>query len=275
MTPPRFRPSRIAVAISLVALFPSPRLAVAAEPPDDAASARVAELNESGAKLYADRSYRRAIEKFIEAYAIDHDPNLLFNIARCYEELGETDAAIEKYQEFVAAPGADTGGRARAQESMKALEKLRSEGPPPRAAASGDDTPPPAAAPDPTAETGGSGSVLPWVTLGAGVLAAGAGTTFYVLGVRDHGRVTSAPGYGDAGSVHPMTEREARSLVSAGDTKKLVGGVGLGLGGALIATSAVLFLSGKQESPRNGDAALSFTVDPRPRSAALVVSGRF
>ena len=60
--------------------------------------ARVSELNEAGAKYYSARSYRRAIEKFIEAYAIDRDPNLLFNIARCYEELGETAAAIEKYR---------------------------------------------------------------------------------------------------------------------------------------------------------------------------------
>src|SRR5688500_15364231 len=64
-------------------------------------STGVAQLNEEGAALYAARDYRRAIEKFIQAYAVDADPNLLFNIARCYEELGETDAAIEKYEVFV------------------------------------------------------------------------------------------------------------------------------------------------------------------------------
>ncbi len=86
-----------------------PSLAFAAEPaataPDGSTSARIAELNESGARAYADRNYRAAIEKFVEAYAIDHDPNLLFNLARCYEKLGDLPAAIEKYEAFVAAPG--------------------------------------------------------------------------------------------------------------------------------------------------------------------------
>lgn len=272
MTSPRFHPWLLAVALSLAA----PTLAHAAEPSsDNEASARVAELNESGAKLYADRNYRRAIEKFIEAYAIDHDPNLLFNIARCYEELGETDAAIEKYEAFVAAPGADTDGRLRAQESLKALEKLRAEGSAQGAAPSNDDAAPPAESPAPAAEGGESGSVLSWVALGAGVLATGLGATFYVLGVRDHDRVTNAPGYDDASGVHPMKEREARALVSSGNTKKIVGGVGLGLGGALIATSAVLFLSGMKEAPARDATALSFTVDPSPGHVSLAVSGRF
>jgi hypothetical protein len=270
---PTFVPWSLAVVLSLAA----PRFAHAADPSsDDASSARIAELNESGAKLYADRNYRRAIEKFIEAYAIDHDPNLLFNIARCYEELGETDAAIEKYQAFVAAPGADTDGRLRAQDSLKALEKLRTEGPAPKPGQASDAAAPAA---DPHAEPGAesqtSGSVLPWVALGAGVVATGLGTTLYVLGVHDHDRVTNAPGYGERGSVHPMTEREARALVSSGDTKKIVGGVSLGLGGALIATGAVLFLSGKKDAPTRDRSAFSFTIDPSPRHLSVAVGGRF
>jgi hypothetical protein len=271
MKHPLLTPLSLAVALSLAA--PSPAGAAESGTADD--SARVAELNESGAKLYAERNYRRAIEKFIEAYAIDHDPNLLFNIARCYEELGETDAAIEKYQAFVAAPGADTDGRLRAQESLKALEKLRAEGPAPSVRADGDAPPVTAPNTDPGAEGDASGSVLPWVALGAGVVAAGLGTTFYVLGARDHARVTNAPGYGDASGVHPMTEREARSLVASGDTKKVVGGIGLGLGGALLATGAVLFLSGKSDAPARDASALTFTVDPSPRHVSLAVSGRF
>jgi tetratricopeptide (TPR) repeat protein len=263
-------PWSLAVVLSLAA----PRLAHAAEPSsDDATSERVAELNESGAKLYADRNYRGAIEKFIEAYAIDHDPNLLFNIARCYEALGETDAAIEKYQAFVAAPGSDTDGRARAQESLKALEKLRAEGPAPNPS---DDAPAADPQTEPSAEAASSGSLLPWVALGAGVVAAGVGTTLYVLGAEDHSRVTNAPGYGEPGSVHPMTEAEARALVSSGDTKKVIGGVALGLGGALIATGAVLFfLTDEKDAPEHDRTALSFTIDPSPRHPSVAVGGRF
>jgi tetratricopeptide (TPR) repeat protein len=273
MTPFALRPWSLALALSLAA----PSLATAMEPGpgDDAASARVAELNESGAKFYAERSYRRAIEKFIEAYAIDHDPNLLFNIARCYEELGETDAAIEKYRAFIAAPGADTDGRLRAQDSLKALEKLRADGPAPAAPSPENSDAPSADASSTPADSPSSGSFLPWVALGAGVLATGLGTTLYVLGVRDHDRVTSAPGYGDPGGVHPMKRSEARDLVAAGDTKKVIGGIGLGLGGALIATGAALFLSGKSEPPAHDTSALHLVVDPGPQKLSLTVSGSF
>src|SRR5262245_54578859 len=90
--------------------------------------ANVGQLNEEGAAFYAARDYRRAIEKFIQAYAIDSDPNLLFNIARCYEELGENEAAIEKYETFLKTPGADAKGRQRARESLTALREAQAGG---------------------------------------------------------------------------------------------------------------------------------------------------
>src|SRR5688572_2447927 len=103
----------VCLATSL-AIAGAPSAAWAVETKSSAAPAtgsNVAQLNEEGAALYAARDYRRAIEKFIQAYAVDTDPNLLFNIARCYEELGDVDAAIEKYETFLKTPGADTRGR--------------------------------------------------------------------------------------------------------------------------------------------------------------------
>src|SRR5688572_30400720 len=105
------RSSSLALCLAVAV---GPASARAAETRSNAAApanqANVAQLNEEGAAFYAARDYRRAIEKFIQAYAIDTDPNLLFNIARCYEELGEVDAAIEKYETFLKTPGADTRG---------------------------------------------------------------------------------------------------------------------------------------------------------------------
>src|SRR6188768_3442054 len=95
----RISPASISLFLVLaVALAPTrARAEGGVEGVDAGRAARAAELNESGARLYRARDYRQAIEKFIEAYAIDRDANLLFNIARCYEELGDTGAAIEKY----------------------------------------------------------------------------------------------------------------------------------------------------------------------------------
>jgi tetratricopeptide (TPR) repeat protein len=217
---------------------------------DAGRTARLTELNEAGAKLYRERNYRRAIEKFIEAYALDHDPNLLFNVARCYEELGDTTAAIEKYTAYINAPGADASGRVRAEQSLRALRELQ------RRAASDAKTAKPApptseppaatAAADAAAPSDGSGTptqtILAWSALGAGALVAGVSATVFYLGMRDHDRVTGAPGYGDPAAAHPLTMAEARDLIDSGDRKKLTGGIGLALGGALVATSVALFL---------------------------------
>jgi len=254
-----------------------PALAFAAEPasavPDSSNSARIAELNEAGARAYEARNYRAAIEKFVEAYAIDHDPNLLFNLARCYEKLGDLPAAIEKYQAFVAAPGADTDGRVKAKASLAKLEQLREQG----------EVTPPADEPSRTegaasAEHAASESrssspgVLPWATLGAGVVVTGVGATLYALGAHDHAQVTSSVGYGNPSLVNPMTRAEAQSYVDSGNTKKLWGGISLGLGGALIATSVVLFITGKPESPAP---AAQVTLAPRADGFFAGYSGRF
>lgn len=253
-----------------------------AEPnPGDAGSSasagRVAELNEAGAKAYANRNYRGAIEKFVEAYAVDHDPNLLFNIARCYEKLGEVSAAIEKYEAFIAAPGADTDGRLKAQSSLRELRALESQGgtrvdrPKEATAPNGDPAPNPETAAAPGASS--SPRLLPWLALGGGVVLAGVGATFYVLGMRDHDRVTDAPGYGESDTVHPMTRAEAQDYVDSGDTKKIIGGVGLGVGGALLATSALLFLSaGRASQPEQ---ATALRIEPSSTGFFAAYAGKF
>src|SRR4051812_41384835 len=122
--PARFLLPRVLAVGLATGLAAAPvRAANDARPAAAATQTSVAQLNEEGAALYASRDYRHAIEKFIQAYAVDSDPNLLFNIARCYEELGEIDAAIEKYDTFLKTPGADARGRARARESLTALRE--------------------------------------------------------------------------------------------------------------------------------------------------------
>jgi tetratricopeptide (TPR) repeat protein len=282
-----FSPLRSSIALlASAALALAPAVARAADKASGSApagAASVAQLNEEGAALYAARDYRHAIEKFIQAYAVDSDPNLLFNIARCYEELGETDAAIEKYETFLKTPGADTRGRQRARESLAALREAknsaaaRAEQPssePARTAASGEleGAPEPAAADDE-----GQGSALPWVVLGGSAAFAVIGTTFYLLGASDHSKVTDARGYDDPSGVSEMTRRQADDLVSSGDTKKLVGGISFGLAGALAATYVVLLVSADDESspePTPGPT-LGFSLAPSRDGTSVLVQGSF
>jgi tetratricopeptide (TPR) repeat protein len=239
----------------------------------------VAQLNEEGAALYAARDYRRAIEKFIQAYAVDTDPNLLFNIARCYEELGEVDAAIEKYENFLKTPGADTRGRQRARESLQSLRDARDGNSVDEAAVEGGagptSSPSEAAIAEPQPATQASeSSVLPWITLGGSVAMAAVGTTFYFLGASDHGKVTDSPGFGDPSAVSGMTRREADDLVSAGDTKKLIGGISFGVAAALAATYVVLLVTDDAGSPEPAPS-LGFSLAPSPHGAAASVQGSF
>jgi tetratricopeptide (TPR) repeat protein len=239
--------------------------------------ANVAQLNEEGAALYAARDYRRAIEKFIQAYAIDSDPNLLFNIARCYEELGETEAAIEKYENFLKTPGADAKGRQRARESLTALrEQAEAARNNPPSARAGSERSEAAASSstgaEPAAEQPSGPSYWPWVALGGSVVAAALGTTFYVMGVSDHNEVTDAPGYGDPNAVTGMTRGQAQDLVDSGDSKKLIGGISLGVAGALAVTYVVLAVT--EDSPKASEGP-SLALDITPRGSSLTLQGSF
>jgi hypothetical protein len=264
-----------AIPVFLIALGVTlPTAARGAEPSADAdaaSSARIAELNETGARAYAERNYRAAIERFVEAYAIDHDPNLLFNIARCYEKLGDLGAAIEKYEAFVAAPGADTEGRIKAKESLVELRQLKEQGGVSTAASAL-----PAGASEGSAQSAESApgvNVWPWLTLGAGVVVTGVGVTVYALGAHDHSLVTDTKGYGDPSVVYPMTRAEAQSYIDSGNTKKLAGGIALGVGGALVATGVVWLVTGKSESAPAQ--AASFTLAPNPNGVVAGYAGRF
>ncbi|HEV8547568.1 MAG TPA: hypothetical protein VGQ57_01050 [Polyangiaceae bacterium] len=269
---------RTLLAAAVALALSSPAVVQAAEPAGDAqdtsSAARIAELNEAGTRAYAERHYRAAIEKFVEAYAIDHDPNLLFNIARCYEKLGDLGAALEKYETFVAAPGADTQGRIKAKASIAELEELQKQGGVAPAGARAADAGSAEADPEASAETEASSPrILPWITLGTGVVVAGAGATLYALGLHDHAQVTDAAGYGDRTVVYPMTRSEAQAYVDAGNTKKLVGGIGMGVGGALIATGVVWLVTGTSEAAAK--TAGSLTLAPSTSGCYAGYSGRF
>ncbi len=237
----------------------------------------VAQLNEEGAALYAARDYRRAIEKFIQAYAVDPDPNLLFNIARCYEELGETEAAIEKYEVFIKTPGADARGRQRARESLDALRTARDAARAPSPAPSNPTAPNAEGQAIVAEDSDPPSQVWSWFTLGGSVAFAAAGTAFYVLGASDHSKVTDAAGYADPDGVSAMTRKEADDLVSSGDTKKTIGVAGFGVAGALAVTYVVLLAtSGSEEEGPNAPApAVGLTLWPSPSGAAFTMQGSF
>lgn len=111
-----------------------------------------------------------------------------------------------------------------------------------------------------------------WVTLGAGLAVVAGGTTSYVLGEQDHKQILDAGGYGGGGTVD-MTQQRALDLESSGDTKKLVGYVLWGVGGALVVTSSVLFILDATSEP--AERSIQVGAAPAPGGGVLSVQGRF
>ena len=112
-----------------------------------------------------------------------------------------------------------------------------------------------------------------WITLGTGIALVAGGTASYVLGELDHRQIVDSDGYTSGGTVD-MTRARALSLEGSGDTKKLVGYVLWGAGGAALVTSTVLFVldatSGVEET-----GGVSVGASTLPGGGFLSLQGRF
>lgn len=239
----RLRPARAAAlsccfAASVLTASPAAR---ADEPPND--TARAVHLNDTGSELYAAGNYGAALQAFQRAYALIAEPNLLFNIAGCHERLGQSRQAIEYYRWFLDSPNGNAEGRRRAIEALSRLDATPAP-------------PAPPALPAPAARIEEPSAFWPLATLSAGILAAGLGAGLYLDGAHDHNQVTNAPGFGDATGSSNLTEVRAQQLIESGDTKKLVGGIGIGVGSALIVTHLAITLwraSGDETAPASAE----------------------
>lgn len=208
---------------------------------------QVESLYAEGAALYKAGKYRPAIEKFEQAFALFPEPNLLYNMGRAYEALGEIDQAMLKYRLCAQHPQAAADVAAKAREKLTVLEAAKATSASAPAHAAPGATPSPSATPgEATAATATPASngfpILGTVTAAVGLAAAGAGGVVYALGAGSHGQIETAKGALDGNGVASLTRVEAQQLAEAGTTQKTVGVVLLSVGGALAAASIPIFL---------------------------------
>ena len=76
-------------------------VSIAAARAEDASTARVKELHDSGRTHYNLGEYREAIEDFKEAYRLRHDPVFLFNIGQSYRQLGDRTNTVQAYRSYL------------------------------------------------------------------------------------------------------------------------------------------------------------------------------
>ena len=62
---------------------------------------RAAELRDEAIGFFKAGDHRKALSSFLKAYSYVQQPMLLQNIARCYEELGEAQAAVKYFERFL------------------------------------------------------------------------------------------------------------------------------------------------------------------------------
>jgi len=142
--------------------------ALAAEAPHDAEQAKL--RFEAGKVAYGSGHYAEAVRCFLDADALAPRAPLSFDIARAYEQLGDSSSAVRFYRNYLErAPNAANASEVRAR--IAALETPSPapaaplvQGPP---LAVTDSRPPPADAPEPRAKPA-TFAPWSWVALGAG-----------------------------------------------------------------------------------------------------------
>lgn len=99
---------------------------VHAEPPASGSpdsSADAQRYGDAALAAFEAGRYDEAVENFQRAFALDKNPNNLFNIGRVYEEAGQLESAVEYYKQFIAQPGVTLDYRKVALDRIEVLEK--------------------------------------------------------------------------------------------------------------------------------------------------------
>jgi tetratricopeptide (TPR) repeat protein len=209
--------------------------------PAASTSQEVERIFAEGAALYKAGKYRAAIERFENAYALFPEPNLLYNMARSYEALGEAEQALTKYRVCSTHPRATDELKQKAIAKIAVLESAQTSS----ATAAADPTASPSApTTTTTTSTPVTGATAPaqsagppvlgiagGVTTAVGVAGAVTGGVLFYLGASTHTALQND--LDDNPGVVPYTRAEAEALSADGTMQKTVGVVALTAGGAL------------------------------------------
>ena len=204
------------------------------------AKQQAADLAAKSAQHYKRGEFEESAKLLREAYARYPEPNLLYNLARSLEGLGDRQGAIDAYEQYLASAKKieDRAGIERRVATLKtelAEEKRRAA-----EAAKQADTPTEPVIPekrDTPVDTSPSEPEEPprprnrlpaWITIAGGVAIAATGGVFGYLANQNHNRAVDA-----------MTGVEAQSFQDTAHRDAVVANVLFGVGGAVVIAGVV------------------------------------
>lgn len=243
--------------------------------PEPSDTDRANQLSAEGVAAYERGDFQGAIELLMQAYELSPQPNLVFNIGRVYEELGDLEQAQKFYTEFLTLPGVELETRAFAAERVEVIRRVltQAQAKAQAEAQEGDDPPDPQVRPtadatqmEPTTAPPPRG--MPKLRIaGAATLAAG-GAALIAAGVLGGIGASRAKQAGEEQLVADQNEmlRDARSLAGAAD--------GLFIAGGIVAAAGITML-GVSYAKRFNKQRASVVPSVGSRHVSLGFTGRF
>ncbi len=197
---------------------------------------------ERGKAAYSSSDYETAIREFKESYRLYPLPELLFNVARSHEAMGQHEEAIRTYREYLRADPQNVAEvRARIVNLQLVMEKQRAEREQTESAreqrARQEERARIAALDEEQRRERrrrSRGALVGWITAGTGVAAAALGGIFVGLAKSKQAEAERAFKSGQEYSSIAGLERQGRNFGIAGPVLLAAGGAALVAGGVLI-----------------------------------------
>jgi tetratricopeptide (TPR) repeat protein len=121
----------LALLIAAISLAPLPVLADGeGDVAPMSAAERAEEHSRLGVEFYQAGRFPEAVREMMAAYEAVPDATLLYNVARIYEKMGQSDLAIRFFKRFVGHEGADPDTVQEALEHMESLANAAADGRP-------------------------------------------------------------------------------------------------------------------------------------------------
>ena len=218
------------------------------------------QIYQDGKAHFKKKEYTKAITKFLRAYRIRSNPNLVYNIARSFEELKEYENAAKYYEEYLKM-NPQASDRADVELSIQTLKRLhQSQGSKSKASKKTQDHTSPETAlstdlPSPYMEAWG------WGLMGVGAVLVGAGLYFGQEASQDDERLSSF-GMGDSRQEYLRLQTQRNDNAFLSDLLWIPGVLSVG-------TGIYLFLSSSKSTSVKKKALKASRLD-RPISSSVL-----